>query len=88
MSQNIENLNRLIAEKTPNYEELYAHLSAGYVVLVDGSLVTVLNLNDTCFFGFSKDHGGVMSFSIADIEKVVSFSQESAEIYGKLWEIC
>ena len=83
----MERLNQLVSSQEHS-REFYTLLVPGFVVQVDDSLVTVLSVHDGSFFGMSKEHGGVMAFSLADIKRVVRFSQESVELYKKLYELC
>nr|WNL50295.1 hypothetical protein MarDSR_256 [Marseillevirus sp.] len=84
----MERLNQLIAEKKTASHEFHDLLTAGYKVIIDEEEVLVLAVYEDNVFGLSKDCGGPMSYSAFDIERVVSHSEEAAELYEKLWNLC
>ncbi|AMQ10567.1 hypothetical protein [Brazilian marseillevirus] len=90
----MERLNHLIEQKQTNSQEFYDLLLPGYSVLIGGDeenqsdVVLVMSAYENNLFGLSKEYGGVMSFSLSDIRKVVSFSQEAHDLYEKMYELC
>lgn len=84
----MERLNQLIAEKKTSSREFHNLLTAGYKAIIDEEEVLVLAIYEDNVFALSKDCGGPMSYSASDIERVVSYSEEAAELYEKLWNLC
>lgn len=84
----MERLNQLIAEKKTASYEFHELLTAGYKVIIGEKEVLVLAVYEDNVFALSKDYGGPMNYSASDIERVVSYSEEAAELYEKLWNLC
>ncbi|ALH06874.1 hypothetical protein PMV_176 [Port-miou virus] len=84
----MERLNQLIAEKKTFTHEFHELLTEGYTVIIDEEPVLVLSVYEGNVFALSKDCGGVMSYSATEVERVVSYSEEAAKLYEKLWNFC
>ncbi|ALX27383.1 hypothetical protein GMAR_ORF8 [Golden Marseillevirus] len=84
----MERINQLIQSKEFCSRELFELLTPGHTVLIDEDEVLVLGIYDETLFGMSKSCGGMMSFSLSDVQEVLRYSEEANQLYSRLYNLC